>query len=270
MEGSGQEMRDVCSPALVARMAAMLDLDPASVPQGSLPRGWHVALFTVATRHSALRPDGLGGLGVDLPDLGLPRVVAGGRRLDFQGDIPIGAGVRRVSRTGGVVEKQGRSGRLAVVSVEHAVFVDGAGAPVLTERQDYVMLSETPAGAAASPPPSSPAQATVERMLRPDAAMLLRYCAMTFNTHRIHYDHPYATQVEGYPGLVVNGGLAVLCLLQLFRDEAGREPAWADIRNKAPLFCDRPVRLCAVPGDAAWRLWAEDDGGRVAVEMSVA
>jgi len=262
---------DVCTPTLAGRVAAMLDVDPASVRHGNLPRGWHVALFTASTPHSALRPDGLGSLGVTLPDLGLPRLVAGGRRLDFHGDIPIGVAVHRVSRTGAVTEKQGRSGRLAVVSVEHEIFVDGIATPALTERQDYVMLPEAAPDASTVPATASPprTQARFERTMRPDEAMLLRYCAITFNTHRIHYDHPYATQEEGYPALVVNGGIPVLFLLQLFRAEAGREPAWAEVRNKAPLFCRQPLRLCAVPGDASWRLWAEDDGGRAAVEMSI-
>ncbi len=264
-------VHDVCTPTLAGRVAAMLDVDPASVRHGNLTRGWHVALFTSSTPQSALRSDGVGSLGVTLPDLGLPRLVAGGRRFDFHGDIPIGEAVHRVSRTGAVTEKQGRSGRLAVVSVEHEIFVDGIATPVLTERQDYVMLPEAAPAASTFPATtSSPrAQARFERTMRPDEAMLLRYCAITFNTHRIHYDHPYATQEEGYPALVVNGGIPVLFLLQLFRAEAGREPAWAEVRNKAPLFCRQPVRLCAVPGDASWRLWAEDDGGRAAVEMSI-
>lgn len=99
------------------RLAALLDRDPAALREGDLlPRGWHVALFTVPTRQSELRPDGLGGLGVTLPDLGLPRIMAGGRRIRFDGDIPIGAPVLRRSRTAAVLPKEGRSGPLAVVT----------------------------------------------------------------------------------------------------------------------------------------------------------
>ena len=83
----------------------MLGLDPGTYTAGRLPRGWHVGLFTTATQQSALRPDGLGSLGFDLPDLGLPRVVAGGRTLRFVGDIPIGAALHRNYRLGSVVEK---------------------------------------------------------------------------------------------------------------------------------------------------------------------
>ena len=33
------------------------------------------------------------------------------------------------------------------------------------------------------------------------------YNASLWNGHRIHFDRPYATEVEGYPGLVVAGPL---------------------------------------------------------------
>ena len=89
-------MDDVCALPLVQRLAATLDLDPSRYRSGDpLPRGWHVCLFTVPTRQSELRPDGAGHLGVSLPDMGLPRLMIGGRRIRFLGDIPIGSAVRR-------------------------------------------------------------------------------------------------------------------------------------------------------------------------------
>ena len=42
---------------------------------------------------------------------------------------------------------------------------------------------------------------------------------MTFNGHRIHYDRPYATQEEGYPGLVVHGPLLATLLIHHFKQE---------------------------------------------------
>jgi 3-methylfumaryl-CoA hydratase len=275
MTEDAQTIDDQCTAAMAGRVAATLGLEPAAYAGGLLPRGWHVGLFTVATPHGALRPDGLGSLGFVLPQLGLPRLVAGGRSLRFGGDIPIGAAVRRTSRLGPVAEKQGRSGRLAVVSVEHEIVLAGGTEPVLVERQDYVMLPEalpTPMPAPTPPPAPVPAPSSAahERVVVPDEALLLRYCAITFNTHRIHYDLPYARDVEGYPALVVNGGLPVLFLLQMFREEAGREPARVTVRNAGLLFCNRPMRLRAQPGPDTWRLWAEDPDGRVAVEMTAA
>ena len=118
--------RDVCALPLARRLAAMLDRDPADIREGDpLPRGWHVMLFNAPTGQSRLRPDGAAGLGVTLPDIGLPRLMLGGRRNSFAGDIPIGARVRRETRQGDAEMKNGRTGRFAVVRVEHRIFVEG-------------------------------------------------------------------------------------------------------------------------------------------------
>lgn len=262
-----ETMHDVCALPLVQRLAAMLDRDPLVFRTGdTLPRGWHVAMFNAATPQAELRPDGLAGLGVTLPELGLPRIMAAGRRTMWHGDVAIGAAVRRDSRIADVVEKQGRSGRFAIVTIEHRI---SAEALALVEEQDYVMREPDPGGPATPPHAAEPRPAAAERSLVPDETMLLRYCAVTFNAHRIHYDFPYATDTEGYPALVVNGGIPILALLELYRSQAGREPAHIVLRNLAPLFCGRSMRLCANSSDAGWQLWAEDDGGRLAVEMTV-
>ena len=46
-----------------------------------------------------------------------------------------------------------------------------------------------------------------ERQFQPDNVQLFLYNAALWNAHRIHFDHPYATEVEGYPGLVIAGPL---------------------------------------------------------------
>ena len=260
-------MHDVCALPLVQRVAALLDRDPGALQDGApLPRGWHVAMFNAPTPQSHLRADGLAGLGVTLPELGLPRIMAAGRRITYHGDIAIGAAVRRDSRIANVADKQGRSGRFAIVTIEHRIV---AGGLALVEEQDYVMREADPGTPAPPRPAATPRPATAERILVPDETLLLRYCAVTFNTHRIHYDLPYATGTEGYPALVVNGGIPILALLELYRAQARREPDHVVIRNLAPLFCGRPIRLCADPAAAGWQLWAEDDCGRPAVEVAV-
>ena len=111
--------------------------------------------------------------------------------------------------------------------------------------------------------------ATVSRSVVPDEALLFRYSAITFNPHRIHYDHPYATAQEGYPALVVNGGIASILLLELFKSAAGREPASVTARNVAPLFCGRALHLHGLDQGSAWRMWAEDNDHKLALEASI-
>jgi 3-methylfumaryl-CoA hydratase len=258
---------DVCALPLVRRLAALLDRDPLALREGDpLPRGWHPLLFNAPTPQSRLRSDGTADLGVALPDLGLPRLMLGGRQHRFAGDIPIGARVRRETRSGDVQVKQGRSGRFALVKVEHRIFVEGHGEPAVVEHQDYVLraASEAPAApaAAAEPAPVAAGAATTSRTLVPDERLLFRYCAITDNPHRIHYDQPYALQQEGYPALVVNGSIPALFLLELFRQAAGREPTGFSSRNVAPMFCGRPLALHVRREAAGWRLWAQDADGR--------
>ena len=267
---------DVCVLSLARRLAALLDRDPAQLREGqALPRGWHVMLFNVPTLQSQLRADGAAHLGVTLPDIGLPRLMLGGRQVRFNGDIPLGAQVRRETRQGEVQLKNGRSGRFALVKVEHSIFVQGADEAVVIETNDYVLreASSTPAPAstplAAAPAPAAAAPAVAAptplpdavRTITPDERTLFRYSAITDNPHRIHYDLAYATGVEGYPALVVNGSIPAMFLLELFRAKAGREPQSFTSRNLSPMFCGHPLTLCAVADRDAWRLWAQDQRG---------
>ena len=275
--GSVTLAHDRCALPLVRRLAAMLDRDPQALREGDpLPRGWHTALFNAPTRQSQLRADGAAGLGVDLPDLGLPRLMLAGRQNQFHGDIPIGARLRRETRQGEVQLKQGRSGRFALVKVEHRIFVEGANEHAVTEQLDYVLreaVSAAPASPAASPATSSRAApataapaADAARVLIPDERMLFRYSAITDNPHRIHYDQPYAIGVEGYPALVVNGSIPALFLLELWRAQTGREPATFASRNVAPMFCRHALQLRVRQEEIDWHLWATDDAGQLAFD----
>ena len=296
--GVPQHADDVCALPLVRRLSATLDIDPSRWREGdALPRGWHLAFFTVDTPHSKVRADGLAGLGVQLPDLGLPRIVFGGRTIHFHGDIPIGAHLRRVSRLTSVIPKEGRSGRLAVTTIEHRIFLAGATEPVITELHNYVMrdaaqpvaagavakeaakaaakeAAPTAAGADATGEkpkgqPVAPVAAMPEPALRrivvPDEILLFRVSAVMFNPHRIHYDLPYAATTEGYPALVVNGSVTSLLLLEFFRATAG-EPESIALRNLSVAFCGQPLRLNAIPAEGEWRVWADNEQGGVIVE----
>ena len=266
-------MDDVCALSMVHRIAAMLDLDTGKYAEGdALPHGWHVGLFGIHTRDSELRPDGVAGFGVQLPDVGLPRVVMGGRRTQFLGEIPIGAPVTRFTRVESVTPKEGRTGRIAIASVVHHIFASDPANPVIIEHQDYVFREAADKAASASAAPTAapqPTEAPIVHERTPNEIMLFRYCAIQANPHRIHYDYPYATGVEGYRAPIVNGGLAALLLTETFRAEAGREPAVVSSRNNGLLYCNEVIRLKAQPGDPAWRLWAEDETGRRAVEATI-
>ena len=262
-----EQADDVCALSLVRRMAALLDLHPADLANGDpLPRGWHVALFNPPTRQSDLRVDGAAHLGLTLPDLGLPRLMMGGRRMDFVGDIPIGAHVHRTSRAGAVTHKNGQSGAFALIDVEHSISIDGDDAPVVIETNSYVLraavsgdpVRRTPPAALAIPP------ADIVRTVVPDETMLFRYSAITDNPHRIHYDLAYARS-EGYPALVVNGTVPSMFLLEMFRAHVG-EPAGWHSRNLAPILCGMPLTLTLSEDGGEWAMRAHGPLGEVALD----
>ncbi|MEJ8859236.1 hypothetical protein WKW79_32040 [Variovorax robiniae] len=262
---------EVCGLSGTRRVAAMLDLDPAKLlPGASLPRGWQFLLMGADTRRSDLRSDGFPGLGVPMPDFGLPRLMLGGRSVTFISDIPIGATVLRSSAVQSVVHKPNASGPMAIVTLLHELRISEITEPALIETQTYLLLSaankaigETNAAAL------EPVQAGHVKTLTPDETLLFQYSALGFNSHKIHIDRDFAREQEGFPDLVVNGGLATLLLTEFLRLDLDVIPAAIKVRHLAPLFCDRPVTLAADRVGERWRLRAFDDRNRLAVDMEV-
>jgi 3-methylfumaryl-CoA hydratase len=108
-----------------------------------------------------------------------------------------------------------------------------------------------------------------ERYL-PDATMLFRYSAITFNAHRIHYDLPYARDVEGYPELVVNGGLTTIKLWHMVAAYTRRPILASRSRNLQTLFANREVTLCAAfTGTSHVLAWALNDQGAPVMRMEL-
>ncbi len=262
---------ETCTSALVRRIAAMLDLAPDGWVDGAvLPRGWHFALLAADTRRSALRGDGFPGLGVPMPDLGLPRLLLGGRTVSFRHDIPIGARVQRTSRVLSVVPKSRPNGSMAVVTVAHELHITSEVQPALVETQTYLLL---PARADGEPlresAPGSAVDATRMKTFVPDETLLFQYSALGFNSHRIHIDRDHARGVEGFPELVVNGGLSTLLLTEFLRRDLAVTPSVIAVRHVAPLYCNRAITLAADRSGDRWLLRAYDDHHRLAVGMEV-
>jgi 3-methylfumaryl-CoA hydratase len=259
--------QETCSLATVRRVAAMLDLDPDGWTEGDpLPHGWQFILLGADTRRSALRDDGFPGLGVPLPDLGLPRLMLGGRSVRYNGDIRIGATLRRESFIQKLLHRETASGPIAIVTLAHSLYDAAAPNPVLMETQTYLLMSalrrtKIDADLVPKEPP-----ATLKRII-PDETLLFHYSALGFNSHRIHLDRDFARDREGFPDLVVNGGLVTLLMTELLRTELGGHLRAITSKHLAPLFCGRPILLGADRQDGKWSLRAFDNEGRLAVDI---
>lgn len=267
---------EVCSRSMLRRVAAMLDLDPDAMDdQQRLPRGWHFVLMAGDTRRSALRSDGFPGLGVSLPDLGLPRLMLGARTVHWHHDIPVGAPVTRRSAVQSLQRKETARGVMAVVTLAHTLHLADVPEAALVETQTYLLMPARTAGGA--PAAEAPAMTGATRgaahvkTVVPDATLLFQYSALGFNSHRIHLDRTHAQVVEGFPDLVVNGGLATLLLTEFLRCELSLRPVHYAVRHTAPLYCGRPLTLAATRlGDPGrWQLQALDEQQRLAVDMEV-
>ncbi|GAA4927674.1 3-methylfumaryl-CoA hydratase [Actinomycetospora succinea] len=228
-------------------VAAFADLIDAPGPtDDALPPLWHWFTLLDHPRTAAVGEDGHPADGPFLPPVpGRRRMIAGGR-LRMTRDVPVGATLHSRSRVADVTPKSGRSGAMLFVTVRHELTVDDDPAVVAVEEQDVVYRSE-PEGAerrvTPRPDGGEPEPAGEWRLDLPtDPVLLSRFSALTYNGHRIHYDRPYVTEVEGYPDLVVHGPLMALLALELPRRYApGEALAEVEYRLARPAFVPSPL-----------------------------
>ncbi len=256
---SESEIDYVTIPA-VHRLAATLDRDdPVPKIGDPLPSGWHLILFPPVVRQSQVGIDGHPLRGGFMPPVSLPRRMYAGRRVVFHDELRVGDEVRRVSEIKDIAIKQGRSGQMVFITVKADLFSPRGLA--LSEEQDIVYRGEPDKNVPPIPPQAAPAEVMWKRKLTPDAVMVFRISALTFNGHRIHYDYPYTTGTEGYPGLIVPAHLHMLMVFELARAHAASSRMKSiTLRNVRPLFVDRAIEVCGAPtadGKSA-QLWVMD------------
>lgn len=268
--GRREQTDDVVGLNATRRLAALLDQPSAAHAGDRIPGHWYQILFSPCDAQSALAADGHPAKGDFLPPIPLPRRMFAGRQVRFVGDLRVGDAVTRTSSIHGIVPKNGRSGAMCFVTVRHQIR-NAAGLLLIEEDQDIVYRGpalDRPA-AAATPAPELP-MAEFEARYLPDATLLFRYSAITNNAHRIHYDLPYAREVEGYPGLVVNGGLTTMKLWDAVAGHTRRAIAASRSRNLKPLFADRAVTLrMAHTGPDHVLAWALDADGALAMRVEL-
>ena len=202
--GRVQEDEDVIAARHARLMAATVGHPPQGLVDGAaLPALWHWLYFLEGRPAGELGRDGHPARGGFLPPVPLANRMWAGGRLELAAPIAIGSTVKRRSQVLRVDYKQGKSGELVFVTVLHEL-LSAAGELLLREEHDIVYTD----GATRRPPPpaEAPAAASGPRFT-PDAVMLFRYSALTFNGHRIHYDLDYCRRVEGYDNLVIHGPL---------------------------------------------------------------
>ena len=269
--GRSETRHDIATAAPLVGLAALLDHDAA--PPATVPPLGHWLYFLPDARQSAIGDDGHPrrderGL---LPPVPLPRRMWAGGRVEFLAPIAVGAALTRVTTIAAIRAKQGASGDLLFVTLQHDIAADGV--PAIREEQDLVYRAAATASAApTAPPPPAPEPEPTDavRRITADPVLLFRYSALTFNAHRIHYDRDYARNVEGYSGLVVQGPLIATLLIDHARREMpGLTPARFSFRAEAPLIDGAPFDLCLTRQGGGARLWTRDASGRPTMQAEV-
>lgn len=251
------------SADLVHRFAATFDRSWSLKQGAEAPPLIHLCLAQPTVAGAGLGEDGHPARGGFLPPVPLPRRMWAGGAFRFHAPLRIGDAVTRRSTITDVALKHGRSGPLLFVTVEHKIRARGRLA--LTERQDLVYRAAAPFKPSTARPAAEGGEV---RRLTPGPVLLFRYSALTFNGHRIHYDRPYACEVEGYSGLVVHGPLQATLLVQFAAELKGACPSRFAFRSVSTVFDTADMELHASCEGHSLRLWTAQAGGPVAMEAT--
>jgi 3-methylfumaryl-CoA hydratase len=262
--------RQTLTAETVSRIAALLDLGDFACAAGEqVPLGWHFPLLAAGRGDCRARRDRFPGLGLPLPEIDLPRLVATGRQVEFRAPLHIGEPLDRQSRIDALEEKQASGGRLAILTTSHRIVPAGSTLPAVEEKQTYVFLA-SPHGDRPAQPWMGGAQARKLGEFTPDDTFLFQFSALSFNTHRIHLDRDYARTVEGYPDLVVNGGITTLLMTEYARLSLGFTTGSIKVTNRMPLFVNRCITFMVEPTPTGSQISALNSEGVLAAEMEVA
>lgn len=217
----------------------------APEPGASLAPGWEGLTFAFDTAFADLRPDGSPARDGVLPEFDLPRRMYAGEDTEYLEPLRFGDVLEQETRAGTITEKTGRAGRLVFADILREYRVDGRVA-ISSVWHDVFLDAATPSAgngplAPAQVPPDSPPDWSEELTL--DARQLFRFSALTFNTHRVHYDRDWARKAEGLPGLLVHGPLTRILLLDAARRRRPDAVARYGFRAIGPAFADERLRL---------------------------
>ncbi len=261
--GKQETVYDVIHAKQAGFMQATLDQQPSICDGDKLPPLWHWLYFLEAKPASALGRDAHPKKGGFLPPIKLPRRMWAGGRFNFHTPLIVGKPAEKKSKIIKITEKDGRTGKLCFVTVEHKIFQNGQTA--ITEEHDIVYREDPKLDGPTPALKHAPELSEFERKITPTQVMLFRYSALTFNGHRIHYDVDYARNTEGYEGLVFHGPLTATLLIDLaIRNRVGM-PKSFQFKGLAPIAGMDSFKIEGIQSGQSTKLWAKRADGVLAM-----
>ena len=263
--GRSQSSEEIVSRLQATQLAALFDREAAPRPGEELPGLWHWANAFPPQRQSLIGTDGHPVRGGFLPPVPLPRRMWAGGEVSYVRALQVEEPIQRTSTIRSVSLKEGGAGALVFVQVAHEL--SGFDGPAISELQTIVYRDDPAPGQPAPSGRPAPRDADHVRAWRPDAVQLFRYSAATFNGHRIHYDLPYARDVEGYPGLVVHGPLAATMMVAWLAEHAAQPVSRFAYRGMKPLFAGDALAIgIKGTGEGRYSIWVADGAGELAAQ----
>jgi 3-methylfumaryl-CoA hydratase len=270
--GRKQTATDVLTalPANLLRLA-LARPEPELRDGDSLPPSWVSLYFLPRFTGAELRPDGSPRDTGVVPPMPFPRRMFAGERVRVHRSLRLGERVHREMELTDLTAKTGGTGALVFSTVVSRI--SGAdGVLAVEDERRTVFREEVKAGEHNQAPRREPAPTDVpwRATIKPDPVLLFRFSALTFNSHRIHYDRTWATEVEGYPGLVVHGPLTTTLLVDFARDHnPGRRVVAYATQARAPLFDTAPFELRGRPSAKGCECWAVTPEGTIAMSADI-
>ena len=267
--------RQVASDVVTATPANLLRLtfarpEPELTDGDALPLGWTILYFLPRFLPDELRADGAPATTGVVPPMPLPRRMFAGQTFRFHRPIRIGQGLTQETELTDISVKHGGTGTLVFTTVVSRI--SGPDGLAVEDERRGVFREEVKSGERNQAPRRDPAPADVpwRRVITPEPVLLFRFSALTFNSHRIHYDRRWAMETEGYPALVVHGPLTSTLLLDFARDHnPGRTFRSYTTQARAPLFEGAPFELRGRPTATGCELWAVTPEGTIAMSAQV-
>lgn len=253
----------------VRGLRALLDRTPEVTDGEEAPALAHWLWFTPMVPQGKIDLDGHPRRGDVLPLIPQPRRMWAGSDITLHQPLRVGDTLRKTVVIQSIVTKQGTAGPLLFVNLRnrYARLADDA---VLQEETQILVYRDHPAPDEPAPKPrAAPTNPAFSHPLTASPALLFRYSAVSFNAHRIHYDADYTRDVEGYPGIILQGQLgATLMMEALIGHLGGQRPVTFSFRGVRPIHSGETVFVEGAANATGWDLWLRDGEGALRMTAS--